>query len=714
MSFLTPLYLLGALAVSLPILFHMIRRTPRGRMPFSSTMFLEPSPPRITRRSRIENWFLLLLRALAVCLLALAFARPFLRETEGAGVQEGDVSWRYVLIDTSASTRRECVQDERAPVLDELLDGFDPRDHIAVATFDQTVQERVSFEQSAAIDPTQRRQVLAAEVEKIEPTWRGTDLGRALLTAAEMLTEATTDEPAPGKREVIVVSDLQQGSDLTALQAYTWPENVTVRLVPLGQECAPTNAGLSPVVDPEAAVEQSVRVRVSNAADSKRETFRLQWPDDFSSVDDPQPSADAAVEVYVPPGQSRVVRVKYREAGHQPQRVVLSGDDQEFDNTAWLTRTTRQQVRIVYLGSEPANDPQQMRFFVEPIFSSTPRRDVTVIDGADAGDLALAGDAAPQLVIVTSAPAADQAQSLRTYMQQGGTVLFVTRTAEQAASMYELAGTQPMPVTEADVADYVMLTDIDFRHPVLAPFGDPRYSDFTKLHFWQHRIIDLQPFGEARVLARFETGPPALAEVPVGRGRMFVFASGWHAEDSQLAVWSKFVPLMNLLLEYGSGRTDMVRQYAVGEAIDLAGLGGGRSLTHVRTPDGTVIPLPDEASTFTAADRPGIYRFQPEADSSPEHSIAVPVNLAAAESRTAPFPPEVFEGAGVILGEESRPESASEIEQRERQLQNSELESRQKIWRWLVTTAIAILLLETMLSSWLAGRRTRQTAAETN
>ncbi|QDU41526.1 hypothetical protein Mal4_58940 [Maioricimonas rarisocia] len=714
MSFLTPLYLLGALAVSLPILFHMIRRTPRGRVPFSSTMFLEPSPPRITSRSRIENWFLLLLRALAVCLLALAFARPFLRETEGAGVQEGDVSWRYVLIDTSASTRRECVQDELESALDELLDVFDPRDHVAVATFDQTVQERISFEQSAAIDPAQRRQVLAAEVEEIKATWQGTDLGRALLTAAEMLTEATTDEPAPGLQEVIVVSDLQRGSDLTALQAYTWPENVTVRLVTLGEECAPTNAGVSPVVDPEAAVEQSVRVRISNSSDSKRETFRLQWPDDFGGTDDPQATPDGAVEVYVPPGQSRVVRVKYREAGHQPRRLVLSGDDQDFDNTAWLMQMSRQQVRIVYVGSEPADDPQQMRFFVEPIYSSTPRRDVEIVDWTGAGDQPLAGDSDPQLVIVTDVPAPDQAKAIRGYVLQGGTVLFVARTAEQAASMYELAGTQPMPVTEADVADYVMLTDIDFGHPVLAPFGDPRYSDFTKLHFWRHRVIDLQPFEEARVLARFETGEPAIAEIPVGRGRMFVFASGWQPEDSQLAVWSKFVPLMNLLLEYGSGRSDAVRQYEVGETIDLAGLAGGRPLTHVRTPDGTVTPLPDGANEFTSADQPGMYRFQPGSDSAPDDSITVPVNLAAAESRTAPLAPEVLEGAGVILSEESRPESAGESELRERQLQNSELESRQKMWRWFVTTAIVILLLETLLSSWLAGRRARQAAGEAN
>src|SRR5439155_7419791 len=74
MSFLAPLYIAGALAVALPIIFHLIRRTPQGRQEFSSLMFLAPSPPRITRRSRLSNIVLLLLRAAALCLLAFAFA----------------------------------------------------------------------------------------------------------------------------------------------------------------------------------------------------------------------------------------------------------------------------------------------------------------------------------------------------------------------------------------------------------------------------------------------------------------------------------------------------------------------------------------------------------------------------------------------------------------------------------------------------------------
>src|SRR5687767_1668455 len=55
MSFLAPLFLAGALAVALPILFHLIRKTTNEKTIFSSLMFLLPTPPKVTRRSRLDN-----------------------------------------------------------------------------------------------------------------------------------------------------------------------------------------------------------------------------------------------------------------------------------------------------------------------------------------------------------------------------------------------------------------------------------------------------------------------------------------------------------------------------------------------------------------------------------------------------------------------------------------------------------------------------------
>ena len=105
MSFLAPLFLLGAAAIAGPILFHLIRRTTRNRTLFSSLRFLRQTPPRLTRKSRLENWLLLLLRCLALALLALAFSRPFFRQPTPPTSPDGPAR-RTVAVGRTRTPRR--------------------------------------------------------------------------------------------------------------------------------------------------------------------------------------------------------------------------------------------------------------------------------------------------------------------------------------------------------------------------------------------------------------------------------------------------------------------------------------------------------------------------------------------------------------------------------------------------------------------------------
>src|SRR5215467_7950995 len=121
MSFLAPLFVLGSLAVALPIIFHLIRRTTKERTNFSSLMFLQPTPPRLTRRSRLEHLLLLALRCLALALLAFGFARPLIKRAVADNSPSNPAKKIAVLVDASASMRRANLwadaQDKIATVL---------------------------------------------------------------------------------------------------------------------------------------------------------------------------------------------------------------------------------------------------------------------------------------------------------------------------------------------------------------------------------------------------------------------------------------------------------------------------------------------------------------------------------------------------------------------------------------------------------------------
>ena len=74
------------------------------------------------------------------------------------------------------------------------------------------------------------------------------------------------------------------------------------------------------------------------------------------------------------------------------------------------------------------------------------------------------------------------------------------------------------------------------------------------------------------------------------------------------------------------------------------------------------------------------------------------VNVDPLESKTTPLEDVTLEQLGCRLASHSpKPLDHGEL----RQMYNTELENRQKLWRWLILAAIGVLIVET----WLAGRR---------
>jgi hypothetical protein len=109
------------------------------------------------------------------------------------------------------------------------------------------------------------------------------------------------------------------------------------------------------------------------------------------------------------------------------------------------------------------------------------------------------------------------------------------------------------------------------------------------------------------------------------------------------------------------------------------------------TPDQREMSLAAD-ETRPVLDMPGQYQLRRA-----QGSDTVAVNLPPAESDTAPLAPDRLESLGVRLGDL---ESSTDLADRERQMRDVELESRQKLWQWMVVAAIAVLGLE----STLAGR----------
>ena len=692
MNLLAPLFLLGAAAIAGPIFFHLIRRTTRDRIPFPTLLFLQPTPPRITRRSRLHDILLLALRILALLLVVLAFSRPYLQRPSPPPPPDANSSRTVLLLDTSASMRRSGLWTDALQKASQHIRNAGPNDQLALVAFDRSPRTLVSFQQWSETPPNNRAALALATLQSLAPSWHATALGPALIRAAEELSEG--DSPNHGlRRRILLVSDLQDGARMDPIQSFEWPRNVELLPDPV-RPSRPGNAGIQWLPEPpdaDRADAPVTRVRIINSPDAPFERFRVAW-----AASDDGPPLTTPLDVYVPPGQSRVVALGNPTNSPTADRIVLTGDTEPFDNILHVSPPQPVEIPVAYIGDDSKGEPREPLFFLQRALPES-RRALTrlsVFPPQSAPSPELLRNA--RLVVLTAPLPDPVAHSLHQAVSQGTTLVFAPASALAGPTLARLTGQPSLALAETKPDKHALLASLDFRHPLLAPFNDPRFSDFTRIHWWRYRRLSGQLPPSAKVVARFDSGDPAWIDFPVGAGRVVFLASSWSVADSQFALSSKFIPWLFGVLDMAGASLETPLQPKVGDPIPLPA-NRAAPLT-VRRPDGSSITLPTDATQLTDTPMPGTYLLG--------DSLRVGVQIDPSESRTAPLPPDRLESLGVrmdpaLSSEASMTDSPKGIPPA------AEAESRQKFWRWLVVAALVVLVVE----SFLAGIKARVPAS---
>lgn len=200
-SFANPALLFGALAAALPVIIHLISRRKVQRRLFSDLRFLDEVQARSSRSLGVKRWLLLLLRVLALLLIALAAAQPRWGGVAAAG--RGARSVLFVL-DSSASmqttwrngTRFDAARGSLAEMIRALPDGAS----VQVITAGAVVEPLFGDWLPAG--------AVAAGLDELDCTDGAFDLPATLRETARQISRA------PGTPvEVVLVSDLQAAAE---------------------------------------------------------------------------------------------------------------------------------------------------------------------------------------------------------------------------------------------------------------------------------------------------------------------------------------------------------------------------------------------------------------------------------------------------------------------------------------------------------------------
>ena len=286
----------------------------------------------------------------------------------------------------------------------------------------------------------------------------------------------------------------------------------------------------------------------------------------------------------------------------------------------------------------------------------------------------------PEILAIGRPLVRDETKQVTEFLEAGGTALLVVADENMSTTLGALAGIEA-PEMEEFTDDFALLERIDFDHPALVEFRDPRWRDFTKVNFWRHREIDPAQLPEgATVFAKFDSGSPAWIDIPLGGGSLLVMMSGWHPRDSNLNRSSKFLPLLFSMFSEVGPKVGGVRQFFVGQTLPR-----DEGVEEIALPGGKTQSV--EPGKPFRPEAPGVYRAG---------GRAFAVNLRPSESELTPLADDALTALGVPVGKSV----AAGGELGKRELRNRESEAAQNLWRW----AVVVLLLLLAFESWLGSR----------
>ena len=696
LAFLVPLALLGIAGIAIPIVVHLTRRQRRNVVAFPSLMFLERIPFQEQRRRRIQHWFLLSLRALALTILAVAFARPFLDRSDvtlggGSGPRE-----LVVLLDQSYSMGAGDQWEDAVRAAREALDGMGPLDRASLVTFGRGA--RVVARSTA--DRTRLRTAL----DTVRVGSGTTRYGPALKVAQTILEES---DLLLG--EVVLVSDFQRsgwsgdegvhlpaGSVLTPVSvASDVADNIQITGLGLARQSVSDRERVTPTVrvarvggdgtrEVEVTLEidgQRVQTRVATLGPDAAtavvfQPFTLTHPHTRGTVRVPadELSPDDARHFVLSPGRSLSV-------------LLIQGGGASADASLYLRRA--------------------LEISEEGRFAVRLRRG----DGVRPQDL----DGTDVVILNDVRMDGASAERLRTFAEDGGGVLLVLggRSSWPASAADVLPGTLGA-VRDREEGRGGRLGFLEYGHPVFEVFSGPRSGDFTGARFFRAR--DFQPSDSAQVAARFDDGSVALAEARLGRGTVMVWTSTLDALWNDLALQPVYLPFTHRLTEYLSGRGEARPWFDVGQVVDLAdpealetaGLVSAEAAGLLDGTDQVALSPSGSATTLPAGDGPrylpleehGFYTVRPPG-SDPDRPFVIAVNVDVSESTLTRIDPE--ELVAQITAPSAGPAGGAGFDGGSA-MQREDQERRQSLWRFILVAAFSLLLLETALSNW-ASRR---------
>jgi hypothetical protein len=683
MSFLTPLFLVGLAALAIPVVIHLIQRERKHVVAFPSLMFVRRIPYQSVRRRRIRHWPLLLLRMAALALIVAAFARPFFWQSGGGAIDASSAREVVILLDQSYSMAYGDRWDRARAAARDAIAALGPSDRGTLVLF--------SSRADVSLRSTADRERLLSALSTTAPTAGSTRYAPALQVAGGILAGSTLP-----RREAILISDFQRAGWRGA-ESGRLPQGATLTPVVIGEGADQPNLAVTAVSLARSTFAQQERVAVTaglrnyTARDVSNAVVTLDLDGLEVQTARATVEANASTSVTFPPV---VVSPRAMRA-----TVRLQPDALERDNLFHFMISPAPAVPVLVVERDSAPPDTSLYVMRALAIGDAPRFEAQRRQAGSVSDEDLRRS---EVLLLNDVPVTSAlAGRLETFVQRGGG-LFVALGPRATWPDSRAALLTGAPAAPADLSrgDAARVGSLEYSHPVFEVFRAPRSGDFSTAQFFGYRTMTRAKGTEQAtaggVLARFDTGAPALVEQTFGEGRVMVWTSTLDLDWSDLPLKPVFLPFIHRAVRHLAAYAAPAPWLTVGQVLDPSSRVSDADERVVLSPSGRRVALDDEGGGVLELDEQGFYEIRTQGTDGPADVIASNVDLA--ESDLTPL--DVREVAAAATGGASGAAEAAAAMPDTPEAQ----ERAQRLWWFVLCAGMVLLGVESLLAAKVSGR----------
>jgi hypothetical protein len=586
MSVLSPWFLLGALAVGLPLWLHLLQRDNPVRLPFASLMFFEKMKESRLLERRLRYLLLLALRLALIVLAALAFAKPVWERS--ALTSLGEIpSLHLIVMDTSLSMSAAGRWERAVAEAEALVAGLSPNDRAQVLAVGPGV--------SVITERSNDQAELRAAIAGLAP-----GVGR---NSYSDVVEATRSLAPEGDLpvEVHLISDFQNSAMPGRFSEVALPTFATLDARNVAEPGDQNWAIESVRGDVRAFGAESPKLEVtvagfSSEAVRKTVTFKIDGKVIGSESQEVPAMGRAAFSFagFEPPiGFSRAsfeITPGDELAGDDVRLVAI--DNSEPEPILFVTSDRRQRDALYFGAAVGAS--RSARFSVETASAGEAERrnpnDYALIVLSDIANLSTGFE-----------------NKVREWTEQGGAVLVAVGPAISTRGSVPVSGRRVAlaPLEGRAGAEFQIAGQMDLSHAALG-----RVERFRGVKFFRQARVETAEGDD--VLVSLADGSALLIENQLGAGKVMVFGSSFDNVWNDLPVQPVFVPFVVELARYLSGAAEDTHQATVDSSLALSQRREGGAAVQIVDPAGDrALSLSQSVGqTDVTLDQVGFYEIQ--------------------------------------------------------------------------------------------------------